>query len=145
MELLKITRSVVFQELPKSRYVEGDSGQDVTQNVHRHEYGDEEQVQLPYASTNKGHVPMDVDLIDTRPISVPSDFDTIRLTSYISGFSDPPFEIAEVYKETINVDVNTEQTIALRGGLNQINDSSDLVPYRYGGHNAPIVLIPSQN
>ena len=43
------------------------------------------------------------------------------------------------------MDVNTEQAIVPRRGLNQINDSSDLVPSRYGGHNGPAVLIPSQN
>ena len=43
------------------------------------------------------------------------------------------------------MDVNTEQAIVPRDGLNQINDCSDLVPSRYGGRNGPAVLIPSQN
>ena len=76
LELLKITRSVVFQELPKSRYVEGVSRQDVTQNGHHHEYDDEVEVQLPYASTNKRHRHVKVDLIDTRPTSIHSEFDS---------------------------------------------------------------------
>ena len=41
------------------------------------------------------------------------------------------------------MDANT--AIVTRDGLNQINDCSDLVPSRYGRHNGPAVLIPSQN
>ena len=88
---LEITRSAVFQELPKSRYVEGVSGQDFTQTLHHHDDEDEVQVQIPNASTNNANEPTDVDKIGTRPISPPSESNSMSPIPDIAVCPHPAF------------------------------------------------------
>ena len=117
---------MVFQGLPKSRYVEVVSGQDITQHVHHHDENDDILVQLPYASTDNGQEPMEVDQIDTRSISPPSEFDIMCIFPNIALCPDPAFEIDDVSMEPVylDVDADTAQAMVPRGGLNHNTDCS---------------------
>ena len=93
---MEITRSVVFQELPKSRYVEVVSGQEITQHVHQYDDDDDIQVQLPHESIENEHEPMEVDQIGTRLISPPREVDSMSISPDIDFCPDPAFKIDDV-------------------------------------------------
>ena len=144
-ERVEITRSVVFQELPKSRYVEVVSGQEITQHVHQYDDDDNIQVQLPHESIENEHKPMDVNQIGTRPISPLREYDSMSISPDIDFCPDPAFEIDDVNMEPVdvNVDVDPAQAIVPRGGSTHITNFSEMVPSRYGGHNDATALSPS--